>query len=142
MAHQIYDEFLYQLTLGDIDLDASGEIKVILCDALPTTTLSDYTDITTELSTANGYTAGGQALANIVVTKDTGEITFDADDVTWTLTGEITARCAVLYHDNSSNATNSKPLLMCYDFAEDKVDTSSFVIEWNNVTNALFKLTG
>ena len=40
-----------------------------------------YADLTNELSTANGYTNGGLALANVVVsTVTTNDAKFDADD--------------------------------------------------------------
>lgn len=56
-----------------------------------------YADLTNELSTANGYTNGGQALAGVVWGQSGGTATFDATDLVWTASGgPLTARRAVL----------------------------------------------
>ena len=46
-----------------------------------------YADLTNELSTANGYTNGGQALTTTTWTQSTVTVAFDADDTTWTASG-------------------------------------------------------
>jgi hypothetical protein len=55
-------------------------------------------DFANELSTANGYTAGGQALGTKVndYTAGTNVTKFAAADVVWTATGTLTARTAVV----------------------------------------------
>lgn len=139
MAHIVFDEFLYQLTTGSITLSGSSDIKVILCSELPATNLHYYTDISinVEITEVDGYTTGGQALTGALSTSSTGEVLFNADDVTWTTAETIEARCAVLYHD-----TGLKPLMMCFDFGETKsITNDDFVIEWNNETNAIFKIS-
>lgn len=56
-----------------------------------------YADLTNELSTANGYTNGGQSLAGISWSQTSGTATFDANDTVWTASGgSIVARRAVL----------------------------------------------
>jgi hypothetical protein len=56
-----------------------------------------YADLSNELSTANGYTNGGQALTSIVWSQTSGTAKFDADDTVWTASGgSIVARRAVI----------------------------------------------
>lgn len=104
-AIQFYDSFMQALGQKKHDLDADT-IKVILVSSSYTFSAShaQYSDITNELSTANGYTAGGATLANAVFTQTSGVGKFDADDVVWTASGgAITARRAILYNDTSTN---------------------------------------
>ena len=57
----------------------------------------DYqNDFENELGTANGYTAGGQAMGTKVndYTAGTNVVAFKAADVVWTATGTLTARTA------------------------------------------------
>jgi hypothetical protein len=60
-------------------------------------THSVYADLTNELSTANGYTNTGQALASVTWTRSGATATFDAADLVWTASGgSIVARRAVI----------------------------------------------
>jgi hypothetical protein len=56
-----------------------------------------YADLTNELSTANGYTNTGQALAGVTFTQSGGVATLDANDLVWTASGgSIVARRAII----------------------------------------------
>lgn len=56
-----------------------------------------YADLTNELSTANGYTNTGQALASVTFNRSGAVTTFDAADTVWTASGgSIVARRAVV----------------------------------------------
>jgi len=46
-----------------------------------------FADVTNELSTANGYTAGGIALANDALTQTAGVVKFTCDPAVWTASG-------------------------------------------------------
>lgn len=100
-----------KLVNGTLDLDANT-FKVALTttsQALDATFAGSsgdcrYADLTAELSTANGYTAGGATLANVSLTRSGGTVKFDADDLSWTLTGSITFRYGVLYASSVTNA--------------------------------------
>jgi len=85
----------------------------------------------TEVASANGYTAGGAALANVAVTTiTTNDAKFDADDVTWTASGgSITASYAILYNDTDVD----DPPVAFIDFgaSESAGDTTQFKIIWN-----------
>lgn len=101
------------------------------------TTLASITG--TEATTGTGYTAGGQALANVTVTTvTTNDAKFDADDVTWTASGgSITAAYAVLYNATDANS----PPLAFIDFggSQSAGDTTPFKIVWN--ANGIFGFT-
>jgi hypothetical protein len=85
----------------------------------------------TEATTGTGYTAGGQALANVAVTTvTTNDAKFDADDVTWTATGgSITASYAVIYNDTDAN---DPPIAFIdFDGSQSAGDQTDFKIIWN-----------
>lgn len=85
----------------------------------------------TEATTATGYTAGGQALANVAVTTvTTNDAKFDADDVTWTASGgSIDAAYGVIYNDTDAN----DPPIAFIDFDGTKSagDGTDFKVVWN-----------
>lgn len=133
MADVIYNNFKKNIMNGSIDLD-TDTIKVALVTSSYTPnqdTDEFFDDVTNEVS-ATGYTAGGQTLTTPAVTADTtdDEGVFDADDVSWTITGSLTARGAVIYKDTGTPGTS--PLICYIDFGGDEVATDGdFDITWN-----------
>jgi hypothetical protein len=107
-----------------VDFSSSGDtLKVMLVDdsrapvAATDATMATIDD--TEIS-GDGYDAGGAELASKTLTLDTGVLTFDAGNVTWSQEagGFDDARYAVLYKSTGTPA-NDTPI--CYaDFAADK----------------------
>jgi hypothetical protein len=100
-----YNSFKEYVADGTIDLD-SHTFKVMLVTSSYTFSAAhtQKSDITNELSTANGYTAGGATLASVTWGQTGGTATFDAADTTWTASGgSITARRAVIYSDTATN---------------------------------------
>lgn len=93
----------------------------------------------TETTTATGYTAGGQALANVAVTTTTtNDAKFDADDVTWTASGgSIDAAYAIIYNDTDVN----DPHIAFIDFGgtQSAGDGTDFKVVWN--VNGIFTFT-
>jgi hypothetical protein len=85
-------------------------------------------DFTNELGTANGYTAGGQALANKVndYTAGTNVNRFSGDDVVWTATGTLTARTAVV-SDTTPGTAGTNPLMT---FHQSDADISATDAAW------------
>jgi hypothetical protein len=68
----------------------SGSFKITLHDSSYTFSAahSVYADLTNELSTGFGYTNGGLALSNVVLTNvTTNDWMFDFDDPQWTASG-------------------------------------------------------
>jgi len=83
----------------------------------------------TELSTANGYTAGGVALTSPATTS--GQTTsWTAGNAVWTSTGTLSAVAAVVY--DSSPASN-KPLISFVQFGGTVTAPSgaTITIAWN-----------
>ena len=83
-----------------------------------------------QVASGNGYTTGGQALANktITYTAGTNVIALDADDVTWG-SSTITARYAVIYDDTPAS---NKPLIGYVNFGADMASSNgNFTISWN-----------
>lgn len=85
-----------------------------------------YGDLTNELSTSGGYTAGGGSLANVTFVQATAVSNFDADDFVWTASGGgIPAfRSAVVYINATVNGI-VKPLLAQIDNGSDVPATSA-----------------
>jgi hypothetical protein len=107
--------------------------KVMLCTAATfdaaDTTLAGVTK--TEVATANGYTAGGAALTNVVVTTvSTDGARLDADDATWTASGgTIVASFGILYNDTDAD----DPPVAFIDFGGSQTagDGTDFKVVWS-----------
>ena len=102
---KIYDGFLEYMGDNTIDMD-NDTFKIVLCDDgsnAATLATDDLGNLTGELSTANGYTSGGNTLASVTWAEATGTVTFDSADTVWTASGgSIVARFAVIYSDTST----------------------------------------
>ena len=85
----------------------------------------------TELSTANGYTAGGQAIANLAANTDPADDSqLDGDPTTWNATGAgISAAYALVYKDDGVD----DPPLFIIDFqgTESAGAGTPFTINWD-----------
>lgn len=101
---------------GTLDLDDSANWKMALFQSTSNAdTLSVGTgifgDLANEHANANGYTAGGVALTNVVWSKSGGTLKFDCDNAQWLAAGgSISARYAVIYKNATVNSI-VKPLL-------------------------------
>lgn len=103
----LYNSFSEYMADGTFDLDGNT-LKLLLTSSSYTPSASSHTtksDVTNELSTANGYTAGGATLGSVTWTRSGAVTTLDAADVQWTASGgSITARYAVLYASGTLNS--------------------------------------
>jgi hypothetical protein len=89
-AFKIYNRAIRKLGAGTIQLP--GAVRVVLAGSggnFATRTLSLLSQLTDEVTEANGYSSSGKALASEVWTAGTsaGQIKFDAADPVWTATG-------------------------------------------------------
>lgn len=124
-----YHGFKLRLVDGTLDLN-SNTFKVALVASWYTPVVVTHAllaDVTNELATANGYTAGGATAANPTATLSAGVVTFDTDNVSWTASGAgITARYAVLYASGTLNGSvNPLVAYMLLDSAPADVTVSA-----------------
>ena len=114
-AWQVFDIFYESLGAELHKLNGEDTIKVALINSDWTpNTATDVTysvvAATGELSTANGYTAGGATVA-MTWAAATGTLTCDSADASWTATDDgITARYALVYNSTIGGAND----LICY----------------------------
>ena len=101
-----YQDFVEQLCRG-VHNFGSHVFKVALSNGTPDATHTTLSAIT-ELSTANGYTAGG-ATTTIGITETTGTVTVTATDpAAWTASGAgISFRYAALYNDTATSPADA-----------------------------------
>src|SRR5262245_42996222 len=98
-AYSKYQDFVEQLCRG-VHNFGSHTFKVALSNGVPDATHTGLANIS-ELTTANGYTAGG-ITTTIGISETTGTVTVTSTDVTWTASGAgITFRYAALYNDTA-----------------------------------------
>lgn len=127
------DQFAEDMGLGVHDF-ASGQdtLKIALTNTAPTVatdaTLSDIS----EISAGNGYTAGGNTVANSDYSETSGTATLSGDDVVFTASGGAIAtfRYAVLYNDTPT--TPADPLIGYWDYgsAVDLAVGESFTVDF------------
>lgn len=135
MPNAVYSALKTGLVNGDINLGADT-LKVILVSSayVPNIdTHEDYADITNEIATGGGYTAGGQALSGVAILTDlpNDRAALDANDVTWSASTITAARGAVIYKDTGTPATSK--LITYIDFGTDKSSSGGdFTIAWDS----------
>jgi len=127
-----YNDFKLQLANGNMDLDTDA-FKIMLTTSTYTPDIDAHDfrdDVTNEIS-GTGYTAGGENLAGLPLTKNNGSdrTEWDFTDPEWT-SASFTARYAVIYKNVGSAATDN---LVCYiDFLSDQtVSSGTFTIQLN-----------
>ena len=136
----LYHEFKKYLADGTIDLD-THTFKVMLTTSTYTPSAANHTvkaDVTNELSTANGYTAGGEALGSVTWAETgagTGVFKFDAADTVWTASGAgITARYAVIYDDTPTSPADPLVAYILLDTTPADVTVTAgntLTLQWN-----------
>jgi hypothetical protein len=141
----MYDTAREYIGDGTVDLD-NDQFNIILCDntntGITSSSLSYYSDVTTELSTAAGYTSGGESLANVAWSHSGFTATFDSDNKTWTAaSGNIAAQYSVIYDHTSSNS-----VLLCHCLLDTSpslvtaTDGNTFTVAMN--ASGIFTLSG
>lgn len=124
----------------------SDTIKVALCTSTYSPnqdTHEFFSDITNQLSTANGYTAGGATLGSKTTTYTgaTNTTAQDAADTAWTASGGSIGpfRYGIVYKDTGTASTS--PLIGYVDFGSDQTITSgnTGTIVWD-ATDGVFKI--
>lgn len=102
-----------------------------------------FSDVDNELTTANGYTAGGLTLSNKTVTYNaTGNKTVydNTADPSWTASGgSLVFRYAIFRKDTGTAATS--PLIGYLDFATQTITDGNVVTINLDATDGIFKVT-
>jgi hypothetical protein len=100
-AYKAYNKAKEYAGDGTIDFDGDTfKAQLHSSTYTPALTHSVRADLTNELATANGYTAGGVTLTSVTWTESAGTVTFDSANYAWTAAGgSITARYTVVYDD-------------------------------------------
>lgn len=104
-----YGQFGVALLTGAVNL-SSATVKVALCTNLYVPnrdTHQFFSDVTHELTTGGGYTAGGQALTSVTLDYDatTHSITLNCDSPTWS-SSTITAAFEAVYVSTGTPSTS------------------------------------
>lgn len=116
MAQQFnkFNDFAEQLGLKKIDLNLDT-LKVCLVNNAPQATWTQYSDLTGEPTTGNGYTAGGSDAVGVWSESPAGTGSLTGTDVVWNFTGDVGPfRYAVLYDDTST----TKHLIGWWDYGQ------------------------
>lgn len=95
----LFDKFPGNSLDALIDMD-SDSFKAALTNSAPNQSTANVIGDITEIANGNGYTTGGVALTNVVVTLIGGGVyMFDCDDFSWTSSGAGMAafRYGVIY---------------------------------------------
>ena len=133
-----FDQFVQDLTGKVHDLfgtagSTADACKVMLTNSAPTASSGATKSDITEISAANGYSAGGAAVGN-VGTRSTTTVTVNGTNVTWTASGGTIGpfRYVVLYNDTPTSPAD--PLIAFWDYASNLTlnDGDSFTVKFNN----------
>lgn len=112
---------------------ASDTLKVALSNVAPVNTNTILSNIT-QITAANGYTSGGNAVTGVSSTQAGGTETLSANVVTFTASGGAMAtfRYVVLYNSTPVNGN----LIAWWDFGAGITLNSgdSMVVQWNGGT--------
>ncbi len=143
-AWVIYNEAKKYLMQGDIDLNAATIRMGLYTSAsnAATATLSRHSEVTNEVSEANGYSSSGKALTYTwTAGASASEYRFDATAIIWTATGGNIAnvKFAVIFQEGASAGARK---LLAYS----QLSTSQFTITTGNTltitpsANGIFEL--
>ena len=134
MANLVYNRFLYNLMIGNIDLSTASIYCALLTSSYtPDKDHNVWSDVSGNEVVGVGYTSGGKALSGKSVSQDDSNDKgiFLADNLVWT-DASFTARYAVLY-----NVTDPSELICLIDFGSNKVSNNQdFNIIWD--TESIF----
>lgn len=110
----------------------SDTLKVALTNTAPSSANSTFSDIT-EISSGNGYTAGGTAATISSSSQTSGTYKLVLADVVFTASGGLIGpfRYAVLYNDTPTSPAD--PLIGYWDYGSSVTlaDTESFTVDFD-----------
>lgn len=133
-SYNKFNQFTKDLIDGIHDFDAHS-FKVMLTNTAPTAVNTVKANLT-EISSGNGYTAGG-TVTTITTSTSSGTAKVTGTDIVFTASGGAIGplRYAVLYNDTAAN----DPLISWWDYGTSITlnDTETLTVDFDN-TNGIF----
>lgn len=126
---------MLKIAKADLDIEAlTNKLTLHTSTFTPNRDTMDFrNDLTNELSTANGYTAGGAALTTPAWTYDaaSNQVRLDFDDISWTFTAGQTWRYGVcqVVRGGASSADEIYALL---DWGTDQTVSTPYTLTLNS----------
>lgn len=145
---KLYEKAKGNIANGTIDLDTDTFKAILLASTSNANTLSGsevLADLTNELATANGYTAGGITLTSVTWTQSGGTWTFTSAAPVWTASGAgITARLFAIYKSGTANSKVNPLVGVCLmdTTPADVVATAGNTLTVTPNGSGLFNLSG
>lgn len=142
MASLTANNFKGVLARAECDF-SSDTFKIALMDkdyVFNRVTHEKYADVSAyELPSLYGYTAGGQTLANIVLTQDDTLNAFimSWDNAVWTATGGDLESCGAIIYDDTITTPDADPVLGFIDFGANLVALDGGAFTITNITFAI-----
>lgn len=150
MADGVFQRFKKVLldrsdTGAGVDFD-TDTLKIILLTAVPADTQWDawntYSQVTTELTTAGGYTVGGITLSGVTLTQDdtNNRIAIDATDPSWATFTATGILAALIYKSTGTSSTSA--VICSFDFGGTKNGGGgTFTVQFSSSPSAFLTVT-
>ena len=127
--------------IGNATLNLSTAKRITLHTSASnanTATLSIFSELDNEVTSGNGYSSSGKALATVAWTvgASAGQYKFDADDVVWTATGGSIANIKFAVISNTSGGASGK--LLC----RSQLTSSQFTLASGNTLTISMNSSG
>ena len=138
-AWTVYNEAKKYIGNGTLKLDTAKRITLhTSASNANTATLSIFSELTTEVSSGNGYSSSGKALSGVAWTvgASAGQYKFDASDVVWTGTGGSIANIKFAVISNTSGGASGK--LLC----RSQLTSSQFTLSSGNTLTLVMNSSG
>lgn len=139
---QLYNHTTQRFASGANSSSDTYKLKLLSAGTFDATNTTLAATGGTEVANGSGYTTGGQTLTGVAVTTvTTNDAKFDADDVSWAISGggSVTALAAVLYNDTDTD----DPPVAFVDFGGSRTVSSgnNFAVSWNASGIVTFTVT-